>query len=146
MSCKSIVKELAEITDSDLQKISDKNRPTLLYKKLDRLVQVQLSDIMTPYHNELVAEAKAKLEILEVTTLKELATLMVKQNKRMDDVTFVYYADKSNVPSPLSLALIQNETKSNLIRVVDADLAKKLDLQPGKFYCYYKPSFANYDP
>ena len=63
----------------------------------------------------------------------------------MDDVTFVYYEGLEK-PSPLSIALIQNETKSNLVKVTDAELADKLDLKPGKFYCYYKPSFANYDP
>ena len=53
-----------------------------------------------------MAETKSKLEILEVETLKELATLIRNQNKRMDDVTFVYYADRSSDPSPLSIALI----------------------------------------
>ena len=30
--------------------------------------------------------------------------------------------------------------------MTERNLAQKLDLQPGKFYSYYKPSFANYDP
>ena len=61
----------------------------------------------------------------------------------MDDVTFVFYAEQD--PHPLSIALIQNETKSNLIRVRNRHLAEKLDLKPRKFYCYYRPSFSNYD-
>ena len=83
------------------------------------------------------------MQVKDVNTLKELATIVKKQNQQMDDVTFVFYAERD--PPPLSIALIQNETKSNLVRVRNSDLAQKLDLKPGKFYCYYKPSFANYD-
>ena len=83
------------------------------------------------------------MQVKEVNTLKELATIVKKQNQQMDDVTFVFYAEQD--PHPLSIALIQNETKSNLIRVRDRLLAEKLNLKLGKFYCYYRPSFANYD-
>ena len=78
------------------------------------------------FHRELVAETKSKMKIIEVNTLKELAAAIEKQNKQMDDVTFVFYADRE--PLPVSIALIQNETKSNLIRVRDRALAEKLHL------------------
>ena len=63
-------------------------------------------------------------------------------------MTFVFYEDASKPTMPfrdLQLAFIQNDSKTNLVRVIDSDLAKTLKLDHGKFYCYYKPSFANYD-
>ena len=66
----------------------------------------------------------------------------------MDDMTFIYFADDSQKSLPylnLQLAFIQNETKHSLIRVTSPELAALLKLDHGKFYCVYKPSFANYN-
>lgn len=67
-------------------------------------------------------------------------------------MTFVYYQDeeeeegKETLFQDLQIAFIQNETSNNLIKVTDANLASILNLKPGTFHCYYKPSFANYNP
>ena len=65
----------------------------------------------------------------------------------LDDMTFVYYdnGQNKNLYQDLQHAFIQNETKNNLLKVTSDDLAKHLKLEHGKFYCYYKPSFVNYD-
>ena len=66
----------------------------------------------------------------------------------MDDMTFVYFEDPDAPKRPfldLQLAFIQNDSKSNLVKVKSRELAKQLKMEPGKFYCYYKPSFANYN-
>jgi len=43
------------------------------------------------------------------------------------------------------MAFIQNDSRHNLIRVTSSDLARLLKMEHGKFYCFYKPSFANYN-
>ena len=89
----------------DPQKLSDKNRPTFLYKVQDRINQAKLptahQDVIP--HNEIVASIKQKLDILEVSTLKQLATLINRQNRKMDDVTFVFYSNGKVDPIPLSI-------------------------------------------
>lgn len=66
----------------------------------------------------------------------------------MDDMTFVYFEDATVKDKPLfqdlQQAFIQNDSKSNLVRVRSKELAKQLKMETGKFYCVYKPSFANY--
>ena len=44
MSCKPVVQELVELNDLDIEKLGDKNRPTLFYKEQNKLVQISLPD------------------------------------------------------------------------------------------------------
>lgn len=41
------------------------------------------------------------------------------------------------------MRLMRNETRNPLLTVCDAELASKLRMQPGVFYCYFKPSYVN---
>ena len=63
-------------------------------------------------------------------------------------MTFVYYEEQGK-PTPefwnLQLAFIENETKNRLVRVKSKELAEMIKLEPGKFHCYYKPSFVNFN-
>lgn len=83
---------------------------------------------------------------MEADSLPELSSLVESQNTRMDDMTFIYFKDSvSALPyEDLQLAFIQNETKHSVIRVTSPKVAGLLKLEHGKFYCVYKPSFANY--
>lgn len=38
---------------------------------------------------------------------------------------------------------MRQETENPLLQVNDPDLAKRLNMKPGHFYCYYKPSYIN---
>ena len=57
-------------------------------------------------------------------------------------MTFIYYK-KPHEFADLALAYIRNETENPIIEVTSEHVADALRLEPGKFYCYYKPSFVN---
>ena len=38
---------------------------------------------------------------------------------------------------------MRSESKNPLLVITNEDLAEKLQMQKGKFYAYYKPSFIN---
>jgi len=66
-------------------------------------------------------------------------------NKALDDSTFIYAAgpedDKEVFENAMNL--IKFETKNPILVVKNSELQKQLKMEPGKFYCYYKPSYIN---
>ena len=42
-----------------------------------------------------------------------------------------------------ALRLLTHETQYQVLEVRDPELAKFVKMEPGKFYCYYKPTFVN---
>jgi hypothetical protein len=42
--------------------------------------------------------------------------------------------------------MLGNETTSQIVQICDAEAAGALGLEKGKYYCYFKPSLANYNP
>ena len=43
----------------------------------------------------------------------------------------------------MAFRMMKAETKNPILQVTDTELAKKLGMEDGKFYCYYKPSHLN---
>jgi len=41
------------------------------------------------------------------------------------------------------MRMMRHESENPLLEVRDQELAEKIGMKPGKFYCYYKPSFVN---
>ena len=41
------------------------------------------------------------------------------------------------------MRLIKSETRNPVLIVKDQELAEKLRMKPGIFYCYYRPSYIN---
>ena len=42
-----------------------------------------------------------------------------------------------------ALRILKHESQHQVLEVRDSATAKELKMEPGKFYCYYKPSFLN---
>ena len=61
-------------------------------------------------------------------------------------MTVVYYEDeelKDSESTKVALRLLRAESKNPILILRDSDLAERLHMRKGKFYCYYKPSFIN---
>ena len=43
----------------------------------------------------------------------------------------------------MALSIISHETQYQILEVRDLEMAKFIKMEPGKFYCFYKPSFVN---
>jgi hypothetical protein len=42
-----------------------------------------------------------------------------------------------------AMRLLKSETRNPILEVTNPELAEKLKMTPGNFYCYYKPSYIN---
>ena len=66
-------------------------------------------------------------------------------NKKLDDCTIVFCnPDLAMDPEQRSkaLKLLNYESEHQLLEVTDSQLAETFQMQPGRFYVYYKPSIA----
>lgn len=64
----------------------------------------------------------------------------------MNDITIAYCHDPATRNSESTIRgmrMMRHESENPLLEVRDQALAEKIGMQPGKFYCYYKPSFIN---
>ena len=43
----------------------------------------------------------------------------------------------------MALRIISHETQYQILEVRDLEMAKFIKMEPGKFYCFFKPSFVN---
>jgi len=43
----------------------------------------------------------------------------------------------------MALRILSHETQHQILEVRDLDMANFIKMEPGKFYCYYRPSFVN---
>ena len=62
-------------------------------------------------------------------------------NKKLDDITLAYFEDGSNQSLDEELRVAKFQTRNQILRVTNPELANTLGLSTGKIYCYYKPSF-----
>jgi len=77
--------------------------------------------------------------------MKELAESLRSFNTEVGDSTFVYCASESDDREILREAekLLKSETRNPILVVKNTELAEELRMEPGKYYCYYKPSYLN---
>jgi hypothetical protein len=138
------IEELVDIAGLDYKKVCLKSRPTFLIKSQSRLIPAKLSNSKLIEQNASVIRRaiEADFNVREIKSLAALCRVISRQNVKMDDCTIVYF-DESKAIDDLALAFVQNETSNPVLRVTDSALARQIGLQPDKFYCYYKPSFAN---
>ena len=126
------------------EKISRKNRPTFL-----TICDEKISKISPQFFNENFDDFSLSFEKefrqIEVSSLKDLAENLRNFNTDLNDQTFVYCSDGSPESPELkhAIRLIRSETKNPILLVRDLDLAEKMRMKPGVFYCYYKPSYVN---
>ncbi len=83
-----------------------------------------------------------------VHSVKDLAESLRTFNLEIDDCTFVHCSTRSLSSKETTDAqnvyrLIKSQSKNPVLQVTDASLAKKLGMEDGKYYCYYKPSYIN---
>ena len=84
--------------------------------------------------------------MLEVKSVKDLAENLRKYNRQLHHSTIVYCEDPGSSASWVTKAairLMRDDSSNPLLVVKDPSLAAELDMKPGVFYCYYKPSFIN---
>jgi hypothetical protein len=59
-------------------------------------------------------------------------------------MTIVYCHDKIAKTYPeQAFRLLRHESTHQILELRDENLAKQMKMEPGKFYCYYKPSLIN---
>ena len=79
-------------------------------------------------------------------TIKDLVQALKENNTQLDSLTIAYCTDgdpKRRDLEQKALRLLAHETQHQILEVRDLELANFIKMEPGKFYCYYKPSFAN---
>ena len=51
--------------------------------------------------------------------------------------------DLDSFTTRAALRLVKSECKNPVLKVTDPTFASKLNMKPGNFYCYYKPTWIN---
>lgn len=71
---------------------------------------------------------------------------MKTNNTELDSLTVVFCTDGNPATFELeqkALRLLTHETQHQVLEVRDMEMAKFIKMEPGKFYCFYKPSYVN---
>jgi hypothetical protein len=81
-----------------------------------------------------------------VNSIKDLADYIGKFNTNLNDITVVYCYDpdtRNNEATKVGFRMMRHESDNPILEIRDEELAQRIGMQKGKFYCYYKPSFIN---
>ena len=85
--------------------------------------------------------------MVELESVKDLAEALRSGNRSINDSTFVYCMESADdfkkYHNQQALQLIHSETRNPVYKVSSKVLQAELGLKPGRFYCYYAPSYAN---
>ena len=79
-------------------------------------------------------------------SIKDLIDALKNNNTELDSLTIAYYNDGSEEKREIrqrALCILSHETQHQILEVRDPEMAKFVKMEPGKFYCYYRPSYAN---
>lgn len=142
-----LVADLLDFADIPADKVSRKNRPTFLARANDRLIQMKPEYFTTKFESKFAQKITKESSMPELGSVKDLAEALRSGNRGINDSTFVYCAegeqDFKKYHNQQALQLINSETRNPVLRVSSKALADELQMKPGHFYCYYKPSYAN---
>ncbi len=79
-------------------------------------------------------------------SVRDLVVALKENNTQLDSLTIVYCndgdTDRQKVDQ-MALRLLAHESQHQILEVRDMEMAKFIKMEPGKFYCYYRPSFVN---
>lgn len=117
----------------DIDKLSDKQNPSFF--KLNNGCIKKVSAKKFGHHFE-VNQFNDEKEALKGT--KDLAEALRANLLDFNDTLIINTGDDNKEAQKL----LQYETKAPILRATP-DLCKKLSLDAGKYYCYYKPGYAN---
>ena len=123
--------------------VSNKNRPTVLFRTQDALHK--LNPAVAQSEKQFEREVARMRNIKPIWSAKDLAEALKQNNVKFDDVTIVYcrnpHIDGQVEQHAVNFA--RHESGKQVLEVRDAKLAQELKMEPGKFYCYYKPTLIN---
>ena len=77
-----------------------------------------------------------------INNIKDLAESLREGNRSLNDCTFVYCQGNEEIDMH-AYRLVQSETRNQVLCVRSQELMQELRMEPGKYYCYYKPSYVN---
>ena len=125
-------------------KVSIKNSPSVFIRANDSLHRLR------PNVLENLGEFNKSLnkltQVKEVKNVRDLSEALKENNKKLDDLTILYCEDadtQDKEETARALRILKHESQFQILKVTDSVLSKAMRLKPGKYYCYYKPSFIN---
>lgn len=135
-----------EMNFFDQKAVSKKDRPTFFVRSQDSLHKLpadHLNEDFEQFDKDVSRLGTTKL----IWCTKDLSESLREGNVNLDDMTVLYCKDTENEVcdkiSSLALNFLRHESSNQVLEVRDKELAEKLKMTPGKFYCYYKPSYIN---
>ena len=78
---------------------------------------------------------------VKVDSVKDLAEYL-RENQSINQPVIVHYKGDDSEVQKEALRLMKGES-DHVIQIDNSTLAQKLGMEPGKFYCYYKPGYTN---
>lgn len=125
--------------------VSNKNKPSFAVRVDNQIHKVAPETVAIGGASDTLLNEKYR-SIQYIHQAKDLADALSRGNKSLESVTILYCRDKEalcETTEAVALNLLRYETSNKLLVVSDSDVAKKLKVEPGRFYAYYKPSFVN---
>ena len=128
----------------DLAKVERKTNPSVFVQVNDSLHKVKPGSLIevTEFRRQVDKVSRVKL----AASVSDLITALKTNNTELDSLTVMYCPDGDPKKSALeqkALQLLTHETQHQILEVRDPEVAKFVKMEPGKFYCYYRPSYVN---
>lgn len=79
------------LSELEIQKVSNKNKPTFLIRRDERLTQIKPNYLNSKFETHFNHCFLSEVEQPIIKSVKDLAEKLREMNKRLDDSTFVYY-------------------------------------------------------
>ena len=119
--------------------MSAKTNASFLVRADDSLHKLQSKDLAS--FSALSKQIERFTKTRSVHSLRQFADALKQNNRGFDDLTIVYFEDKESPVSELALRMLRHESQHQVVQIRNPELAQILKIKPGKFYCYYKPTF-----
>ena len=125
--------------------VSGKDHPTVMLRADDSLFKLDPDSVNESFELRFEQEVSRCSNVKLIWSPKDLSDSLKAGNVELDDMTAVYCRDPdlNKDVERLAINYMRHESGKRVLQVVDKDLAEKLQMKPGHFYAYYKPSFLN---
>ena len=137
---KSILNQLS----ISLDKVEAKTDPSVFLHINDSLHRVKPATLGNVADFKAFADRVSKVKL--AATIRDLVDTLKANNTELDSLTIVYCTDgnpKTYEQEQKALRMLTHESQHQVLEVRDLGMARFIKMEPGKFYCYYKPSYAN---
>lgn len=113
----------------------------------DQLKKLKPNYLNEDFNDKFASQFERLSEFIELKSTKDLAESLRTYNKNLHDKMFVFCEDSSLPEMDKATRLLRSQSRNPVMVVRDKKLAGELRMEPGIFYCYYKPSYINgYSP